>query len=55
MILTIKNSVSCDVYFYILLMMSSNFCSYLMLKFGDLIEFLCLRIDLIRICDYWTY
>jgi len=26
-----------------------------MFKFGDLIEFLCLKIDLIRICDYWIY
>ena len=33
-------------------LMSSNFCPHLMLKFGDLIEFLCLRIDLIKICDY---
>jgi len=36
-------------------MMSSNFCPHLMFKFGDLLEFLCLMIDLIRICDYWIY
>jgi len=35
--------------------MSSNFCPHLIFKFGDLIEFLCLRIDLIKICDYWIY
>jgi len=26
-----------------------------MFKFADLIEFVCLWIDLIRICDYWIY
>jgi len=36
-------------------MMSSNFCLHLMFKFGDLIEFLCLKIDLITICDYCIY
>jgi len=37
------------------IVMSSTFFPHLMFKFGDLIEFLCLRIDLIRICDYWIY
>jgi len=35
--------------------MSSNVCPYIMFKFGDLIEVLCLRIDLIRICNYCIY
>ena len=37
------------------IVMSSNCCPHLIFKFGDLIEFLCLMIDLIRICDYWIY
>jgi len=33
----------------------SIFLHHLMFNFRHLIEFLCLRIDLIRICDNWTY
>jgi len=36
-------------------LMSAYFCPHSRFNSGYLIKFLCLRIDLIKICDYWIY
>jgi len=36
-------------------LMSVYFCPYLMFNYGYLIEFVCLKIDLLEISYYWVY
>jgi len=36
-------------------MMSAYFCPHLMFNSGYLVEFVCLKIDLIGISYYWVY
>jgi len=37
------------------MLMSAYFCPYLMFNYGYLIEFVCLKIDLIGISYNWVY
>ena len=50
-----KRRIPCFMFSKLWNMMSAYFCPHSMFNSGYLIEFVCLKIDLIGISYYWVY